>query len=371
MRLRVTSVDEFQFLTCVQHNVWGSAAARFSTWQVGDHLAILVNKAVAGLAVVSGEPYTSKQKVWDNGLFPHRIDLNFTHVFLPENRMPVLGQIRDVLTSAWGPKYGLGILNQQLLQGDAAETIVNSIKSQQSKLPEIRARLDELLVEAKLAREKRATKKQKKTKKGYEKAEPVEPEVVQAEEEPRSKKEESAHIKAQHELIRLGRAAGCTVWVASNDKNKKYRGKSLGELCLKSLPNLGLSSEATKRISLIDVIWIRDNGPVCAFEVEETTSVYSGLLRMSDLLSVVPALNIKLFIVAPSEREGKVRTELSRPTFQKIGLNDFCRFISTEKLEELMTSVDGLVGSIAGVINPKILDTVAVEVGQEDESALQ
>ena len=75
MRLRLTKVDEFQFLTCVKHEVWGSKSARFSDWQVGDYLAIIVEKQIAGLAEVCGEPFTSQQKVWDNGLFPNRIPI--------------------------------------------------------------------------------------------------------------------------------------------------------------------------------------------------------------------------------------------------------------------------------------------------------
>jgi hypothetical protein len=120
--------------------------------------------------------------------------------------------------------------------------------------------------------------------------------------------------------------------------------------------SLGLSDEATKRISLIDVIWLRQNGPVCAFEVEETTSVYSGLLRMSDLISVIPALNIKLFIVAPRERQGRFMAELNRPTFQKIGLSEFCRFIASEDLEKLVGKVDELVKDLPGlvVVNPRL-----------------
>jgi hypothetical protein len=366
MRLRVTSVDEYQFLTCVKHQVWGSKSARFGTWQQGDYLVILVNKAVAGLAVVSSKSYTSKQRIWDNGVFPHRIDIQFSHAFFPDNRLPVLGKIRDVLTSTWGTRYGLGILNQQLLQDEAADIITNTIKSRTNNLPEMESQIDELLTEAKLQRDSPKRVKRKK-------AEPSkEVEVVaQVEDVPRSKKEESAHLKAQHELIRLGRATGCSVWVASNDKNKKYKGNSLGALCLKALPNLGLSTEATKRISLIDVIWIKQNGPVCAFEVEETTSVYSGLLRMSDMISVVPALNIKLFIVAPKERENKVMAELARPTFQKIGLSDYCRFIATEDLEKLTTKVEDLVENIAGIVTPNIVDTIAIELEQEAESSLQ
>jgi hypothetical protein len=40
--------------------------------------------------------------VWDNGLYPHRIPIRFTHVLRPEQRPPVLGAIRNALTAEWG-----------------------------------------------------------------------------------------------------------------------------------------------------------------------------------------------------------------------------------------------------------------------------
>jgi hypothetical protein len=346
------------------NKVWGSKTSRFGHWELGDYLVVLVNKAVAGLAVVSGKSFFSKQRIWDNGLFPHRIRIEFTHAFLPDNRQLILGPIRDMLMSAWGPKYGFGILNQQLLQDDAAETIINIIRTQPNNLSQIEDKLGDYLSEAKLLR-------QTSKKTNRREISPARTVEVVRKEEPRSKKEESAHLRAQHELIGLGRATGCSIWVASNDKNKKYKGNSLGQFCLKTLPSLGLSSEATKRISLIDVIWLRQNGPVCAFEVEETTSVYSGLLRLSDLISVIPALNIKLFIVAPKERQARVMAELARPTFQKIGLSEFCRFIASEDLEKLVTKVNELVEDVPGLIAPIIIDTVAISLEQEAENALQ
>ena len=43
MRLRVTpGLDEYQLLTCLQHDLWGSRRARFGRWQVGDLLAFRV-----------------------------------------------------------------------------------------------------------------------------------------------------------------------------------------------------------------------------------------------------------------------------------------------------------------------------------------
>ena len=181
-----------------------------------------------------------------------------------------------------------------------------------------------------------------------------------------TKHEETEHIKAQSSLIQLGKITGSSVWIATNDRNRQFKGRSLGDGCLKALPKLGLSAEATRRISYIDVIWIRQNAPVCAFEVETTTSVYSGLLRMSDLLAEVPALNIKLFIVAPKDREQKVREELARPTFRKIGLNEYCRFISISDLHALLAKV----GDLQGHIQPSILDKIAVEF-DEPESLVE
>ena len=52
-----------------------------------------------------------------------------------------------------------------------------------------------------------------------------------------------------------------------------------------------------------------------AFEVESTTSIYSGLLRMSDLLFRQPNISVPLFLVAPEERRLKVMQQVNRPTF--------------------------------------------------------
>ena len=181
--------------------------------------------------------------------------------------------------------------------------------------------------------------------------------------EPLTQKEESLHSKAQYLLAKIGQIVGCKNFIASNDRKRTFNKIDLGQLSVSTLPNLGLNNEATNRISLIDVIWLKQNAPMCAFEVETSTSVYSGLLRMSDLIAVVPALNIKLYIVAQEERRNKVLSELSRPTFRKIGLNDYCEFISIEDLDELLSKIENL----SGHIHPSILDTIAVGL-EEDEN---
>jgi hypothetical protein len=77
--------------------------------------------------------------------------------------------------------------------------------------------------------------------------------------------------------------------------------------------------EATNRtVELIDVLWLKGNAIVAAFEIESTTSIYSGLLPMSDLIAMQPNLNIPLYFVAPDERRQKVIDEVNRPTFSRL-----------------------------------------------------
>ena len=83
---------------------------------------------------------------------------------------------------------------------------------------------------------------------------------------------------------------------------------------------------------------------VAAFEVESTTSVYSGLLRMSDLLALQPNLSINLFLVAPDDRRDKVENELMRPTFKlrERPLASICGFLGFDSLVEKLKGISDL-----------------------------
>ena len=88
------------------------------------------------------------------------------------------------------------------------------------------------------------------------------------------------------------------------------------------------------------MLWLKGNSIVAAFEVECTTAVYSGLLRMSDLMALQPNLNIKLYIVAPEERRAKVEQEILRPTFalRQRPVSEICGFLC---IEDLAAKVEG------------------------------
>jgi len=168
----------------------------------------------------------------------------------------------------------------------------------------------------------------------------------------------TSHTRVQWLLAKMGRRLGCKVWIAANDHKKEWEGTSLGSLSLPELPNLGLDGESQDIIRLIDVLWIKGTKQVAAaFEVECTTSVYSGLLRLADLTALSPNLNFPLYIVVPNARLDKVRKELLRPTFLVLELSSRCGFFSEE---ELFKEADNI---MKWSTDPSAIDRLASNVG--------
>jgi hypothetical protein len=122
-----------------------------------------------------------------------------------------------------------------------------------------------------------------------------------------------------------------------------------------------------RTIELIDVLWLKGNSIHAAFEIEATSSVYSGLLRMSDLLQLQPNLNINLFIVAPESRRRKVRDEILRPTFQwrDRPLSSVCGYLPFSTVKEQAEGIRRL--NIASSLKPNFLTAHAEYFGRGDD----
>ena len=148
------------------------------------------------------------------------------------------------------------------------------------------------------------------------------------------------HAHVQWVLAKVGRQLGCQVWIAANDQRREWGGERLGSLSVPALPPLGLSPDSQRVVSMIDVVWLTGvNQVAAAFEVEHTTSVYSGLLRMADLAALSPNLSFPLYVVAPASRLPRVRRELMRPAFRALALDRRCRFFSSEALLKALPSL--------------------------------
>lgn len=147
---------------------------------------------------------------------------------------------------------------------------------------------------------------------------------------------ESFHIQGL--LARIGEQMGFSIWLPKRDRAGVLKEwKSANSVLLESLP-LNYDDATIKTIEQIDVIWLKKRAIVRAFEVEHTTAVYSGILRMADLLALQPNMDINLHIVAPEARREKVFQEIQRPVFSLLDrapLSECCTFISYDKLEQL------------------------------------
>ena len=142
MRLRMVKVDEIQFLNCVQHGLWGSNRPRFGKWQKGDQLAFVVGSDLAGLATVTGTPYLDDAVIWDNGLFPERIPIEFSHVLSVDRRPSLKGKIGETLAAATKTSsYGIYLLNQSILSEALAKLVQEAIISRKNDINLIKSSL--------------------------------------------------------------------------------------------------------------------------------------------------------------------------------------------------------------------------------------
>lgn len=146
-------------------------------------------------------------------------------------------------------------------------------------------------------------------------------EQVQANQTLSVSKDESSHTEIQGLLRNLGFQLGFKVWIAVNDRGRRFEKGRLGDGCIESLLISALSDANLDAVRLIDVLWVdpQNSGIVAAFEIEHSTSIYSGLLRMLDLAMGPSGSALSgIYLVAPDKREDEIRAQLKRPALSVI-----------------------------------------------------
>jgi hypothetical protein len=170
--------------------------------------------------------------------------------------------------------------------------------------------------------------------------------------------EERESIKVQSLIARIGFQMGMSIWIPRSDRERVLREwKDPDAHILDRLP-LNYDDTTLRTIEQIDVLWLRNRSIVRAFEVEHTTSIYSGILRMADLLALQPNMDINLHIVAPVAKREKVFQEIRRPVFSLLDrgpLAESCTYLSYDALRE--------VGELKhlGLLSDRVLDEYSEE----------
>lgn len=131
--------------------------------------------------------------------------------------------------------------------------------------------------------------------------------------------EENTHSEMQYHLARLGNSLGYKVWIARNDHKREWDFQKLGEFSIQNLNIFKFPPAVADTIALIDVLWLDQNENIIAgFEVEKSTSIYSGILRLSDLSLSIQGGTCQFYLVAPDKREKEIKAQLLRPSIRSL-----------------------------------------------------
>ena len=145
--------------------------------------------------------------------------------------------------------------------------------------------------------------------------------------------------RMQAKVAQMGAEMGFHIWVPRNDKARvlEHVPEHMHENFLDVLP-LNYDDTTLRTIEQIDVIWLRRRSMARAFEIEHTTAIYSGLLRMADLLALQPNMDIDLHIIAPDDKRQRVLREIRRPVFSLLDtgpLYERCSYLSYDSINSL------------------------------------
>ncbi|HET8624913.1 MAG TPA: hypothetical protein VFM14_15220 [Gemmatimonadales bacterium] len=142
----------------------------------------------------------------------------------------------------------------------------------------------------------------------------------------------SDHVRMQWMLARLGLKAGERVWVPAADQKRLRKNYGFESFDEEFTAGIDLPHSYVENI---DVVWKQEFRIGAAYEIENSTSIYSGLLRFADLTILAPNTTYPMFVVAPASRRNRLREQLRRPVFQGLKLGSKVHFLSYEHVQEI------------------------------------
>jgi hypothetical protein len=326
--------------------------------RVGDYLLCYLTgiSRFIGILEVTGDAHRDETRIWGEEIFPCRIKVKVLTKLTPEVAVPI-SQLRDKLSmfqNLKNPNAWVGYVRGSPVRWKPIDGAVVLEAVRSAKVAPVARPFDA----AKLLRKVPVVQ----TKTG--------PVTIPEEEAPpeqgaSASPEVRDHTEIQKRLLQLEAGMGLDVFVARNDRSALVAGTKLGEMprVRQTIPTQ-FETVTQKTIELIDVLWLRGNAIVAAFEVESTTNIHSGLLRMSDLISTVPNIEIPLYIVAPDQRREKVISEINRPTFRELEkpLPDVCRFIAFSSIREAVQKHSDILSHLKPDYLEEISETCALGV---------
>lgn len=309
---------------------------------------------------VTSAPYKDETPIWNEAIFPCRVDVEVKLALQPIHAVPVKS-LRNELSyfqNMKSPHSWTGSFRSSPTEiaKDDALVILQSLENAENN--PVKLEFDERKLDRAVPTFE--------TKRGVVSIPDDDNEQPDLETQPND--EVITHEEIQWLLLDLGAKMKMDVWVASNDRNKSFNGFVFSQMqnMRNSLP-IQFDAATNRTIELIDVLWMQNNTIVAAFEIEHTTAVYSGLLRMADLITMQPNINIPLYIVAPDDRHEKVQREINRPIFSKAlskPLPEICQYIPYSTLRTKVRQAQE--GGFLPYLRADFLDEISESVQIDD-----
>lgn len=158
------------------------------------------------------------------------------------------------------------------------------------------------------------------------------PEILPTDVVPKSEQEVFNHSYYQGLLVEIGNLKKYETFVPSQDKNKKFLGKTLGGVSSQeSFYQFGYD-HIVRKAKTVDVCWFNIRKmPSVLFEVEYSADIQNSLLKFTELQDY----NVNFFIVADKARKAEYGGKLSLNAFTSIKTR--VQFMDYDKLSDWHT----------------------------------
>jgi len=148
----------------------------------------------------------------------------------------------------------------------------------------------------------------------------------------KNEQEEFNHSYYQGLLVEIGKLKKYEAFIPSQDKNKKFLGKTLGEVSSQENYYQFGYDHIIRKAKTIDVCWFNIRKmPSVLFEVEHSTDIQNSLLKFIELQD----FNTNFFIVADKVRKNEYIGKLSLSAF--VPIKSRVQFMDYDKLSEWHT----------------------------------
>jgi predicted RNA-binding protein len=234
----------------------------------GDYLLCYVtgiSRFIGVLEVVKPPYKDSSRLIWQQDVYPCRLDVKQVEILTPETAIPIL-DLKDQLSifdPEKSPSSWTGYVRAAPARWKASD--------------------GELILQAIIEGKRRPVPRPFDPKKLVRRPSALKSRVgavtipeSDSQDEPGhpATRETSAHGEIQWILAKLGNDMGLDVWVARNDRNREVSGGKFTDLPkLKSEIPVQFDEATNKTIELIDVLWLQRNSIVAAFETEHNLNL--------------------------------------------------------------------------------------------------